>query len=180
MCVDDMMWWTVPVRPYRKAKNLWNLTQISDAPAEVKGAACAGGPVADFAILQLHDRTFAGYTRWRSHTDFADLSPKDQPATLGFVHGADAARRQLAGARLADTRLNQTALFELLYSEAANCRLLPEMLSFTYHAAACTVVAPSAAHAAARPLRNSGLPLPPGRAGALLHFSPQPEPLLSR
>jgi hypothetical protein len=29
---------------------------------------------------------------------------KDQAATLGFVHGADAARRQPAGARLADTR----------------------------------------------------------------------------
>ena len=42
-----------------------------------------------------------------------------------------------------NTKLCQIVLFEMIYVEAANCRLLPEMLSFTYHVAACSVVAPS-------------------------------------
>jgi len=140
----------------RLATNLWNLTQIPTAPAVVKGAACADGPVAEYAITQLHERTFAGYDRWLGHTQYEDLSPKGEPATLGFIHGPDAARRQPQGGMLSDTKLNQMVLYELLYSEAANCRLLPEMLSFTYHAAACAVGAPSAADGTSRALKSSG------------------------
>ena len=134
----------------RMAKTLWNLSQLADAPSVVTGAACATGPVAEFAISKLHETTLAGYIRWLDHTGFEDLSPAGE-TTLGSK-----------AARSVDTKLHQIVLFELLYTEAANCRHLPEMLSFTYHAAACAVAAPSGFPGTASATRNSGLPLPSG------------------
>ena len=129
----------------------------------VAGAATASGPPAEYAADALHFRTFAGYDRWLAHTKFEDLSLPGQPTSLGYVHGDDAARRQPSGAPLLDTKLHQLVLFELMYTEAANCRLLPEMLSFAYHAAAACVTAPSASSPdTVRAVRGAGLPLPEG------------------
>jgi hypothetical protein len=147
----------------RLAKNLWNLTQTTECPVLVAGAATASGPPAEYAADALHSRTFAGYDRWLAHTKFEDLSLPGQPTSLGYVHGGDAARRQPSGAPLLDTKLHQLVLFELMYTEAANCRLLPEMLSFAYHAAAACVTAPSASSPdTVRAVRGAGLPLPEG------------------
>ena len=147
----------------RLAKNLWNLTQTEECPVLVAGAATASGPPAEFAAEALHAKTFAGYDRWLAHTKFEDLSLPGQPTSLGYVHGVDAARRQPTGAPLLDTKLHQLVLFELMYTEAANCRLLPEMLSFAYHAAAACVTAPSASSpSTVRAVRGAGLPLPEG------------------
>ena len=146
----------------RMAKILWNMTQLEESPAEVRGAACAEGIVANFAVNKLHVQTFAGYDRWVEHTKFGDLAPKGARTTLAAMHGADAARRQPQGGKFIDTQINQIALFELLYTEAANCRLLPEMLSFTYHAAAHSVEAPTSADGVSRAAAGAGLPLPPG------------------
>ena len=52
----------------RMAKLLWNMTQLVESPAEVRGAACAEGTVANFAVNKLHVQTFAGYDRWASET----------------------------------------------------------------------------------------------------------------
>ena len=124
----------------KMAKNLWNMTQLAESPNAGQGADCAKGPSARFAVTKLHERTFAGYERWLEHTKFDDLSPRGAPPTLGSTHVNHANDDRVL---INNTRLCQIVLFEMIYVEAANCRLLPEMLSFTYHVAACSVVAPS-------------------------------------
>ena len=124
----------------KMAKNLWNMTQLAESPNAGQGADCAKGPSARFAVTKLHERTFAGYERWLEHTKFDDLSPQGAPPTLGSTHVNHANDDRVL---INNTRLCQIVLFEMIYVEAANCRLLPEMLSFTYHVAACSVVAPS-------------------------------------
>ncbi len=138
----------------RLAKNIWNATQLPESPALVAGAGCAAGPGATFAVNWTHERAFAGYERWLAHTRYEDLSPRGEN-TLGAAHGrADASL---------ETKLAQLALFEMMHVEAANCRLLPEMLSFAYHAAACAVRAPGRdGDGSVAPTKGSGLPLPAG------------------
>ena len=124
----------------KMAKNLWNMTQLGESPQAGQGVDCAKGPSARFAVTKLHERTFAGYERWLEHTEFHDLSLRGAPPTLGSTHVDHANDDKVL---VNNTKLCQIVLFEMIYVEAANCRLLPEMLSFTYHVAACSVVAPS-------------------------------------
>ena len=147
----------------RMAKNLWNLTQITACPVVSSGVETSFGEPAEFAVETLHQKTFAGYDRWLGHTGFDDLTTPGNETSLGQVHGPGFQNKQPRGGALVDTRLFQIALFELIYSEAANCRLTPEMVSFTYHAAACSVAAPSSnGNNAIRALKGSGLNLPSG------------------
>ena len=154
---------TIELVTEKLAKNLWNLTQITECPVVSSGKNTANGAPAVFAVDKLHQKTFAGYDRWLGHTKFSDVSTPGQPVTLGQVHGPDAPRKQPSGADLIDTKLYQIALFELIYSEAANLRLTPEMVSFTYHLGACAVQAPSKQNnGTASAVKGSGLNLPEG------------------
>ena len=121
------------------------------------------------AIALLHKTQLSSYAKWMQHTRFESALEEADDAVMSLgalsVQGWDSVGNMFRFSSeeeedrwLCHAQLHQLVLWQLLYVEAANLRMMPELLCFIFHCAANAVRLPEVKLADALSIEEYMLP----------------------